>query len=476
MAKFREEYLIELTKKIIRYNRDSESFNVLYSRIREGKLKLLKNYDYVATLEREKELKTVVDKIISIIFKPQIKSVTNEVILRSELASNISTDSLIKTTRNPQLWKRKDRELTPEYVFAVENIDTIDTYENRFISLLIDEIYDELKVIMLNLVPLMETIEDLYQNRGIEFGKVSMVKDLSMSEFPFDNVLTKFRSTKSKAYKLAKTIEKRIKHIKGSEFYRLTSEKLNEKNVLATNILIHNPLYNYCYRFYKDCYIKTGEENKFDVYYYNYVLLNFINYFASIKLTKASLTNAGNVCLDSSKRIRFDKISFKNGLFLFTLREDENNLGFYVETRLINNSRRLDTKVDPSNFSNNYILTSFSYSDSNEKVLHEKFEKINVNNKFLITMNNTSGHFNQIVNLSYFKNNQIELISSIFKTFTLLFDCDLEIFKNKCPVCGDIDVTYDGSNYICRNCGASFSINSAHNENYLWVKNLRRIY
>ena len=71
MAKFREEYLIELTKKIIRYNRDSESFNVLYSRIREGKLKLLKNYDYVATLEREKELKTVVDKIISIISKEE---------------------------------------------------------------------------------------------------------------------------------------------------------------------------------------------------------------------------------------------------------------------------------------------------------------------------------------------------------------------------------------------------------------------
>jgi len=91
-------------------------------------------------------------------------------------------------------------------------------------------------------------------------------------------------------------------------------------------------------------------------------------------------------------------------------------------------------------------------------------------------MNNISGKYADTVNLSYFKNNQQDLINSIFKTFTLLFDCDLSLFKSKCPVCGDVNVSFDGYNYICRNCGASFSINKTSNGDYLWVKNLRRIY
>ena len=476
MGKIREEYLIELTKKIVRYNRYSEPFSALYSRIKDGKFKLNKAYDFVSTMNREKELKVVVDKIISIIFKPQIKSITNEVILRSELSGTISTDSFIKTTRDSQLWKRKNDKLTPEFVYSVENVDTIDTYENRFISLLVDEIHDELKAMMLHLTPLMETLEDLYQNNSLGFGKVSLVNDLSTLNYPYDNVLTKFKSTKSKAYQMAKTIEKRIKHIKGSEFYRFTSKKLDGRNVMPTNILIHNPLYNYCFRFYKDNYLKQEENNKFDVYYYNYVFLNFIKYFSSVKLTKASLTNSGNVYLDDNKRVHFDEISFKNGVFLFTLKEDKDNLGFYIESKLVNNSRRLDARVNPTYLSKNYILTSFAYSKNNEKTLHEILSKIEVNNKLLITMNNISGNYADTVNLSYFKNNQQDLINSIFKTFTLLFDCDLSLFKSKCPVCGDVNVSFDGYNYICRNCGASFSINKTSNGDYLWVKNLRRIY
>ena len=83
MARKREEFLIELSKKVLRYNKSSEPFKVLYDRLIDNKLKLNKSYDYVESLARLKELKVVTDKIISIIFKPQIKSVTNEVILRN---------------------------------------------------------------------------------------------------------------------------------------------------------------------------------------------------------------------------------------------------------------------------------------------------------------------------------------------------------------------------------------------------------
>ena len=37
-----------------------------------------------------------------------------------------------------KLWKEKSGEMVPEYVHSVETIDSIHTYENRFIALLID--------------------------------------------------------------------------------------------------------------------------------------------------------------------------------------------------------------------------------------------------------------------------------------------------------------------------------------------------
>ena len=199
MARKREEFLIELSKKVLRYNKSSEPFKVLYDRLIDNKIKLKKSYDYVESLARLKELKVVTDKIISIIFKPQIKSVTNEVILRSELAGAISTESFIKTMREVKLWKNKEGELTPEYVYSLENIDSIDTFENRFISMLVDEIHNELKLILLNLSPLVETLEDLYQGASTSFGKVSMISDLNKLTYPYEGVLSKFRSTKARA-------------------------------------------------------------------------------------------------------------------------------------------------------------------------------------------------------------------------------------------------------------------------------------
>lgn len=476
MTRKREEFLIDLTNRIIRYNRDSESFNMLYSRLKENKLKLHKTYDFIEALEREKELKTVVDKIISILYKPQVKSVTNEVILRSELATQISTDSFIKTTRDPKLWRKKHNEMTPEYVYSIENVDTIDTYENRFISMLVDQIHDELKLMLLHLTPLIETLEDLYQSSSYVFGKISMINDLESQKYPYNNILSKFRSLKAKAYKFAKLIEKRIKHIKGSEFYRFTSKKMSGKNVLPTNILIHNPLYNYCYKFFKDTYSSDSEsENKFDTYYYNYVVLNFINYFATLKLSNASLIGAKKVYIDEYKRLRFDEITFKNGIFLFNFKEDENNLGFYINVKLVNNSRSLKTKVDMNNFASNYVLTSFNYLENNKKTIEETLYNIDVNNKFLFVMNNLNGSFNNVINLSYYKDNQNDLIKNIFTSVTMLFDCDLEIIKSKCPVCGNVNVSYDGYGYHCLSCGANYSINHTLKGDLLWVKNMRRV-
>lgn len=476
MARKREEFLIELSKKVLRYNKSSEPFKVLYDRLIDNKLKLNKSYDYVESLARLKELKVVSDKIISIIFKPQIKSVTNEVILRSELAGAISTESFIKTMRDVKLWKDKEGELTPEYVYSLENIDSIDTFENRFISMLVDEIHNELKLILLNLSPLVETLEDLYQGASTSFGKASMINDLIKKSYPYEDILSKFRSTKARAYKEAKAIEKKIRNIKESEFYRFTSKKMHPKMVVPTNVLLHNPLYSYCYRYYKENYQTSEIDNtNFDVYYYNYVVLSFFKYFSKIKLTKASVVNASDISLDENKRIRFNPIAFKKGMFIYEFKEDTKDLGFYVDIKLVNSSRSLRTRVNEENISHAYILTSFDLTENSAKSLDFVLKGKDANNVYLFVMNNLVGKFVNSITLSYYKNNHDELLETFFASLTLLFDCDLDLFKAKCPVCGEVNITFDGYNYTCKECGTKYSMNKTLNGEVLRVKNLRRI-
>ena len=57
------------------------------------------------------KLKEVLDKITSIVFRPHIKSSTEEIIQRSELSSSLSVQSFNDTIKDTKLWKNKRGEM-----------------------------------------------------------------------------------------------------------------------------------------------------------------------------------------------------------------------------------------------------------------------------------------------------------------------------------------------------------------------------
>ncbi|MCI7268374.1 MAG: hypothetical protein MR501_04375, partial [Mollicutes bacterium] len=114
----KKEYLIELTNKINRTIKHSSSFTYVYETLSLDKFKLNVKYNYDETIKRCVELKNVLNKITSIVFKPHIKASTNEVILRSEFASSLSNQSFNDTLKDSKLWKNKNGVMTPEYVHS----------------------------------------------------------------------------------------------------------------------------------------------------------------------------------------------------------------------------------------------------------------------------------------------------------------------------------------------------------------------
>lgn len=472
--KIKEDYLLNFNNKLLKIIEKDSSFNNLYNLLLNDKIKLSSKYNYDEILMELNQIKDLLNKITSIIYKPHIKSVTSEIIIRSEVSNNLSTESFIKTTKDPKLWKNKNNNLTPEYVYSNENIDSLDTYENRFISLLINEINNELKIININISPLIESIEEFYGVNGLTFGKNSIINDLASKNYPYNGFFNKEKGNKKIIIEVVKNLNNKLKRLKESEFYKITKNKFINKNVIPTNILIHDPLYNYCYRYYKDNF--NNENNiEYDKYYYNYVLINFISTLSKLKVGSTSINNKINLKFEE-KRLIFKQLTFKKGLFSFILSEDNNNLGFYIETRLINKAIKVNTKVDKNYINSNYVLTSFNYLESNKEKITNALKNINVNNRTIFTMNNLLSEYKNVITLSYYKDNQYELLINYLKSLVLLFDTDLDLFKSKCPICGQNEINFDGFNYHCKNCRSTFSFNETVKGPLMWIKNMRRDY
>ena len=173
-------------------------------------------YHFEEEMKRLEELKTVSDKILSIVYNPHIKVETNEIIQRSELAGKLSHDSFSDTMRDPKLWKEKSGKMVPEYVHTVETIDSIDTYENRFISLLIYEINDDIEATLDNLTPMVESLEEHYQNNQFTFGSYSPMRDRRKKTYPYASFFLKGNGSKEELLSLARKIKRRSKNLKGT--------------------------------------------------------------------------------------------------------------------------------------------------------------------------------------------------------------------------------------------------------------------
>ena len=473
----RENYLIEYTNALTRLLSKDDTFIKLNESLIKNNISGYTEYHFEEVYSYAKELKAVLDKITSIVYKPHIKATVEEVVIRSELSHNLSNDSFKETMKDIKLWRNKDGEMTPEYVHTTNYIDTLVTYENQFISFLVDLINDEVDHLLNNLTPLVKSIEEQYESKGVTYGKYSLFNEFEPFTYPFNKDYLESKVSSKEVFELLSKLRKKIKHIKASEFYRFNKNKIVDKNVVPTNILIHDLLYSFCYRFYLENLMKldADEKNKKDVYYYNYVLCEFIKFFTRNNLVKSSKSNS-IIYLDNDTRLRFSEFSFKKGIYSYKVKEDNDNLGFEIEVRLINKSTKLDLDVTNDKLATYYVLTSLNYEEGNKPYIDsiidsKKEEFIQV---ILATQNNINLVFDSVLNISSYQDYNDLLIKNLMSSFTMLFNTQTYIYENKCPVCGKKDVSLDEDNYHCQDCHSVYSIVNVDDKELLWIKSLRR--
>ncbi len=233
----------KLNRYALRHKNSSEFFNSLD----ELEIKPLQDLSFQSDLKYFDEINFILSVISSIISHPHISTTGEHIVLRTELANRITSDTFQMTMRDPKLWTDDGLKMIPENVYYYQSIDELCIYENIFIVMLIKMIETELKKYNDFYVSLIETFD----------GQES----LSLSS-----------NNANVASNKIKRVFKKLKYIKDTYFFKEINRRgVYLKTIRPTNILLKDRLYNYCFKFYRSLITYSDKQvllKDFRTYYY----------------------------------------------------------------------------------------------------------------------------------------------------------------------------------------------------------------
>lgn len=422
-------------------------------------------YRFEEERRRLEEMKAVSDKILSILYRPAFHAETNEIILRSELSGKLSHDSFSDTMRDSRLWKEKNRQMVPEYVHSLETIDSIDIYENRFIALLIDEISEDVSCSLEDVSAMVESIGERYQNDRFTLGRYSPFRDLRNKRYPYTLFLLKRNGSKEELCALAKKIKRRMRNLKGSEFYAIASKHPISPSVRPTNILIHDKLYSYCYRYYVSHYkAKEAEERKKQILYFNYFLCSFLRRAKERELLNEA--NCPSVSFDGEDLLTFSSFALSLSPFTLTFRQDKANLALLLDVTL--HCDRIERTCGY------YLLCRERYGEKNLSSISAMRDQHRGRKFILVTGHNLVKDYDSVLTFSYAKRKNERLLDDLLASITVLIDANREFYAGFCPVCGKGEIRFDGERYLCQNCHSEYAMDQISGKDILWIESYRK--
>lgn len=431
----------------------------LTERIHDGSLPLTFPYSDQEIFERAGAISECLERILEIVRLPHVQSTTEEVIKSSFITPSVTPQQLSKTIQDASLWHRDNNEFYPEKVFTDEKTDTIVIYENRFIVELINRLSEEVDILLAGAMFKHQTLLKNMNGAYLTFDTNSFFEDYAFLGYPYPFYGNTFDKDYDLDNLLAK-IKSKITIIKTTDFYRQLYPYALNGIPYATNILIHNPLYNYCYRFYLDNYQSDAEKVSTDILYYNFVLLSLLG------ALPFALQKFGEAHLDADNRLRFKPVSVRAGYFILTLSEDPERLGLIFESRLVDSHNR------EYSYSSYYLLVTRNYTTEHRPAVLDSLanKQKSYSDSFIICMKNTSIYNDHILPISFVGSYPTSVWKNFIKHITFLVETDSDFYSSHCPVCGSDSVLFLDGNKICNVCNSRYMETNIDSKHLIWVQ------
>lgn len=474
------------------------------------------------------EIKKVVPCLLKIVDKPRsfIKNLEEKVPV--ETAKRINHKAIAKLSQDSNDWyARTVLSVKPKNIVSDINEETIDLYENRFICALI-----------LRISKLLAQARQFYQDQLKNLDDNSAINAINREyqyntdSFKFYNKISKtmysyhedsdYRNKVETELENLKNIEKKIRLLKRSDFYRSLSKKKKVVDpIQKTNILMFEYNYNQAYKLWK--YLNQNnqnekldlevefEEGETDAYYKLYCFVCVLSVLHDLNFKEISNKK---ILFDREKRsIVLDSLVFKRDLNLIKVtvehdfikcslnvnnNRDNDDFYFYPKFTDFESMSRsnvddyttelLNGLVDTAKFTTTrgkYALVSINMNRCSEdntfsNKVYRRFYSIGNNfspDESDENLKKWGGYKTgiSIVTPVQLRSNFLK-IERIFN-YHLLKRIDLQKELTECPLCGGKHIRRNSpTNYTCFDCSHNISIDYCnhcdpkHKNPFIWVK------
>lgn len=406
---------------------DAESF---YKHVSKLENVSLQSFSFDRDMEFFGEASFITSVIISIMAHPHISNKREEVVIRAEQAQNLSVEAFQRVLKDSTLWKEKDLEMLPEYVYHYQHVDELRIYENQFIVLLIDLLDDEL-----------QKYSEFY---------VSMIPSFdSDKENKLDAKLTE------QALTMIDGLKRKIRYLKNTYFYKEVSKgKRISKLIKPTNILTKDPKYRHCFKFYRK-FVSYEDETTMLKDFRNYYFMNLLQVMEErgYKLVK----NANNIIDNDNMKLSLETNQFN--LDFSYIGEDLNLVVTSLENKNIKASHTL-------------IFNETLKPELNDNLVKNK----NTHTTEAISIWNLAYIEDDIYKLVHNPLTEKELISKWLDTKIDVVNGSMGLYARYCPVCKShhIEISDNELEYQCMNCHSIYTFFEGKKENEIWFLRVRR--
>ena len=366
-----------------------------------------------------REVSSVLNVIVSIIYHPHLSNKREEVIIRVEQAQNVGQESFLATIKDGKLWKKHGIRMIPEEIYYYQHEDELRIYENRFIGFLVDVIDRELakfSTFYLSRLPALTAKDETLDPSQIGAAILEIDR-----------------------------LRRKTQFIKNTHFYKEVSRgKPISAKIQPTNILLKDRLYRFCFKFYRAiARYEDAAAAKRDLRAYYMILL-----FRELSALGFAMTSS------EAGKYRFERDDFALSLeytdggalamtvFCHKLSDASavHILDFSVETE-----RALSSEVEAGDYDGAEVISVWdsSYADSG------------------VIFGTQSG-------------TESELIREWLLSKINMVSADKNIYKKYCPVCRSRGVDHADGVYTCPACDSRYIFDESGADTTVWFKKIRK--
>ena len=187
------------------------------------------------------EISILLEHVLNISSNYKIDLTREEEIVRIDEFHRYDKGLVNKTMRDARLFANENNSIYPKKLYQYNYEENVDTYENRFIKYLLTSLKEDME----ESYRLKEKEKLPFLRAGVSYGKYGTYSLLN--KFAINSLKEEELIKENREYTLS--LLRRINNLLQNDFFKRI-KKVNFDDVYATNILLNDKDYAYCYTYY----------------------------------------------------------------------------------------------------------------------------------------------------------------------------------------------------------------------------------